>query len=70
MSGTGYGTIITLSVGTGDWGDNDMTVTCAYRTRRFPDVVPCSNSTLWTPSLRWISHTATRSPVPTSSIAG
>ena len=41
----------------------------AYRTTRFPDVVPCSNSTLWTPSLKWISQTATKSPVPTNSIA-
>ena len=46
-----------------------ISMTTAYRTTRFPDVVPCSNSTLWTPSLKWISQTATKSPVPTSSIA-
>ena len=46
-----------------------ISMTIAYRTTRFPDVVPCSNSTLWTPSLKWISQTATKSPVPTSSIA-
>ena len=50
-------------------GEKFITLMTPYRTTRFPDVVPCSNSTLWTPSLKWISQTATKSPVPTSSIA-